>query len=417
MKAFSKAFSLTGYKQALLILITVLATATAVQVDWRQLLGSSDDQYSQIWAEFCDELKKAGSAIEFYSPDDNNLDRAEGYRYLSRTLRLSLLSELEHYDADHPVLWQSETPTRKFGGNNPDELYYDAYIDGSKGYRIIGQRGTTPLIEVTVYEGRMRSGERGKHVAHLTEQDLVVGADGQVEIILSPEPHAGNWIKTTAATNFLFIRQYRFDWDHDQPAQFRIEPLEPAGVPEPLTLAHVRERLLATARAVEHNASFWPKLSRLAALRTTNQVLDPIIPGGANTAREATDATLPQGHILQPGYFDLAENEALVIRFTPPTGLAYWGFSLINRWYESLDYRYHNVHTNHLRAQVDARGEVMLVVAQRDPGVPNWINTTGHRQGTMLFRWTRPTPGIELPAISVKKVTLASLQSAPSPTD
>jgi hypothetical protein len=27
------------------------------------------------------------------------------------------------------------------------------------------------------------------------------------------------------------------------------------------------------------------------------------------------------------------------------------------------------------------------VVAHADPGVPNWIETAGHRHGTMCFRW------------------------------
>ena len=124
----------------------MLATAAAGQLDWRQILGSSGDSYSRLWEEFCDELKKSGSAIEFYTPDDDELDRAEGYRFLSRILRLSLLSELEYYDPDRPIIWQSETPIRKFGGNNPDELYFDAFIDGDRSYRIRGQRGTTPLM-------------------------------------------------------------------------------------------------------------------------------------------------------------------------------------------------------------------------------------------------------------------------------
>jgi len=412
MKAFSKTFSMAGYKLALLILTTALATAIALQLDWRQLLGRSGDRYSLLWSEFCDELKKSGSAIEFYSPDDNELDLAEGYRYLSRMLRLSLLSELEHYDPERPVIWQSETPTRKFGGNNPDELYFDAFIDGAKSYRISGQRGTTPLIEMTVYEGRLRSGERGKHVAHLTEQNLQVAEDGSFQVFLSPEPHEGNWIRTTPKTNFLYIRQYRFDWDKDQPADLKIEPLHSVGPPEYLTLEHLRERLMATARSVEYNASFWPKLTKVGAILGKNRIFDPIIPGGDNAELESEDVTLPQGHILQPGYFDLREDEALVIRFIPPKGLAYWGFCLLNRWYENLDYRYFNVHTNNYRASAGENGEVKLIVSQKDPGLSNWITTAGHRQGTMLFRWTRPAPRTELPAISVEKVTLASLQLA-----
>jgi hypothetical protein len=32
---------------------------------------------------------------------------------------------------------------------------------------------------------------------------------------------------------------------------------------------------------------------------------------------------------------------------------------------------------------------VRIVVAHRDPGLPNWVNTVGHESGTMCFRWVR----------------------------
>ena len=42
-----------------------------------------------------------------------------------------------------------------------------------------------------------------------------------------------------------------------------------------------------------------------------------------------------------------------------------------------------NAHT----AVPDADGGVTIVVAARDPGRPNWLETAGHRVGTMCFRW------------------------------
>jgi hypothetical protein len=32
---------------------------------------------------------------------------------------------------------------------------------------------------------------------------------------------------------------------------------------------------------------------------------------------------------------------------------------------------------------------VRLVVAHENPGVDNWIETAGHRRGTMCWRWIR----------------------------
>jgi hypothetical protein len=32
---------------------------------------------------------------------------------------------------------------------------------------------------------------------------------------------------------------------------------------------------------------------------------------------------------------------------------------------------------------------VRVVVAHEDPGVENWLDTCGHQQGTMCWRWIR----------------------------
>jgi len=34
-------------------------------------------------------------------------------------------------------------------------------------------------------------------------------------------------------------------------------------------------------------------------------------------------------------------------------------------------------------------GSLKIIVAHEEPGRPNWIETAGHQQGTMCFRWIR----------------------------
>jgi hypothetical protein len=58
-----------------------------------------------------------------------------------------------------------------------------------------------------------------------------------------------------------------------------------------------------------------------------------------------------------------------------------------NYWMESLDFRYFDVCVNKETAKLDADGGVTVVIAHRDPGVPNWLSTAGHSSGTMCFRW------------------------------
>jgi hypothetical protein len=50
------------------------------------------------------------------------------------------------------------------------------------------------------------------------------------------------------------------------------------------------------------------------------------------------------------------------------------------------------------------------VVADTDPGVPNWLDTAGHLGGFLTLRWTYSSAPPELPKATVTKVPLASVR-------
>ncbi len=82
----------------------------------------------------------------------------------------------------------------------------------------------------------------------------------------------------------------------------------------------------------------------------------------------------------------------MVITARPPECDS-WNFQLNNYWMESLDYRYFTICTSKGYARYNADGSVTVVVAHEDPGMPNWLNTCGHLEGTMCWRWYRLAPG------------------------
>jgi hypothetical protein len=86
------------------------------------------------------------------------------------------------------------------------------------------------------------------------------------------------------------------------------------------------------------------------------------------------------------GYWSLAEDEGLLIEFTPPEG-HYWSVCLGNFWFETIDPSHHQTSLNGFQAQVDDDGCCRIVIAHVDPGVANWLATVGHDHGTMTFRW------------------------------
>ncbi len=74
-------------------------------------MRSTDDASLRVldgsaWREFCDTLASAGDVILRDASPDTALDRAEGFRYLSRLARLSLEKFVEHADPAAPSFYR-----------------------------------------------------------------------------------------------------------------------------------------------------------------------------------------------------------------------------------------------------------------------------------------------------------------------
>jgi len=109
------------------------------------------------------------------------------------------------------------------------------------------------------------------------------------------------------------------------------------------------------------------------------------------------------------GSWELREGQALVIEVTPPEAL-YWSVSLGNHWWETIDYAHRQSSLNGHQAVIDDDGVFRVVVSHTDPGVANWLDTAGHRQGPMIFRWLRaqdaPVPTTRVVAVDELVTTL-----------
>jgi len=91
-----------------------------------------------------------------------------------------------------------------------------------------------------------------------------------------------------------------------------------------------------------------------------------------------------------------------------PPDVPYWGFLPMNIWMESFDWRVAPVSINNFSATRAEDGSVTIVVAEEDPGLPNWIATLGHRRGLMAFRFARLGEQ-PVPEVATRVVPLASL--------
>ncbi|HBZ70916.1 MAG TPA: hypothetical protein DEP35_14740 [Deltaproteobacteria bacterium] len=332
------------------------------------------------WEEFCDALRAAGAVLRRPGSPADALDRAEGCRYLSRLTRLALERFVEYADPTAPAFYRLSHETAKIGCDNPDSLYLNATIDGRYEYRLRGTRGTVPYLGFGTYYGHYGSKARSGCSGYLEATQLLLGADGSFEIVLSCDHQPGNWLPMEPDTSMLIVRQNFLDRERERPAELTIERRGAAGPPEPLSSTALATGLSEAARFVAGTATLFAEWAEGFA-RRPNELgpMDPAVTGGAHGD--------PNIH-FHMGYWQLAADEALLVEARPPE-CEFWNFQLNNHWMESLDYRYRRIHYNKRSTVYRPDGSFRLVVAHTDPGVPNWVDTAGHSRGTMGLRWIK----------------------------
>jgi hypothetical protein len=346
----------------------------------------SDDAVERVtsgrsWREFCRLLEEAGEVILADHNPDDPLDIAEGYRMLTRLLRGSFESRLEYGDPLYPELVCVCHETIKIVAENPDNLYLGSAIDGAHDYRVWGTRGEARWISFNTFAAGGFGGGGPGTGSTLHEHQLDVAPDGTFELVLSQQPHDGNWLPLVPESRSLAIRQTFLDKARDRPAELHIERLGADGSPPaPLDPAHLDRTLIITGHYLKAIAEIG---SRWAARNAEhpNRFVD--------VQEDDTRAFKDPEITYHQAYFDLAPDQGLEVTFTPPE-CEYWMIVLHNHWMETLDYRYHQCILNRGSATHEADGSVRCVVAHTDPGVPNWLDTAGHRRGTIGVRWVGP---------------------------
>jgi hypothetical protein len=334
---------------------------------------------SEAWAAFCDTLKRAGAQILRPEAASDPLSRAEGYRYLTRLLRIGLEMHLEFADPDFPGFFAPSHETAKIGADNPDNLYQMARLKGRNEYLIRGQRGSVPYLSFGTQKGGYETNGRMEQTGFLDAAEIAVDAGGHFEILLSQTRQPGNWLKLEPESNALIVRQTFLDRRHERPATLSIQRRGADSFPQPLSPQALATGLGRAAAFVEGTAGVFANWAQ-SYLKHVNQ-LPP-----ADQALCQSAGGDPNIHYYH-SCWELAEDEALLIELPRIPVCRFWNFQLNNWWMESLDYRHHRISVNQHSARLNADGSARLVVAHRDPGTPNWLDTAGHRRGTMCLRW------------------------------
>ncbi|MCS5634950.1 MAG: hypothetical protein NZ990_00410 [Myxococcota bacterium] len=422
-------------------------------------------QLRDAWDDMMASLETARNAIdqpELMPAPQNPRSLAEGYRYLMGFAH-SAIERAFHEDKERPAFRNALSIINRATIDNSDAIYFYAPIDGRENYVIRGHagdsrewRGQAPAPEgpraphYLIFEASagVLAGDSGdlKELApgvktmtgRLDSSDIQVDSQGRFEILLAPERpkgHQGNFVSTLRVVEqpqpsdadaqgerfatYISGRQIFNDWELEEPIHLSITRL--AGGPE--TLSHYTpEQAAAELRRcgelVRGQMHFWNAF--WTVLMGVYGPREGSIPGiefprnGFNTINAATGATGGgmSTNLYAGGVFELGPDEALVIENRIPLRPQYYGFQIANLWGESLEYAHSFGSLNSSQSEVDPDGVIRLVVAHRDPGVPNWLDTTGHAEGFLTPRWaySETPPPEQWPSISAKKVPFAEIR-------
>jgi hypothetical protein len=297
---------------------------------------------------------------------ETEADLLEGLQYLAGCIAGCMHLAFD-YERDHPFLQSGTGPFTKMGLDNPDTLYFGTRLQPDRDYVVTGRRGTTTDLSFQLLGGEYTDDNVPVSQAAFDDRELQIAADGSFE-----------WQVRPSSPGQLVIREVYGDWSA-QRGTLAISRLDTAGTaPPPLTRETIEKRYATAAKQLVNRVKTWLQFPQWFYLDIpVNTMVAPrLTPGGLATQYSSA------------GHFDLRPDQALVISI-PVSDAPYLGFQLGSLWYISLDYINHQTSLNNTQAQADPDGKVRIVVAENNPGVTNWVETTGHRRGFLQFRWQR----------------------------
>jgi len=306
---------------------------------------------------------------------------------------------IREYTAGLPrpaITWTpDDTPHTWFGhtiegmatsGDNPDHIYRYAALDGTARYVIDGwiAQGHRPVqfsFESThgtpsVYgSGRSsRSADMGDQIGMLTDRDIAVDGDGHFRLTVGGPGGGGNHLPLSPGPVSLNVRDVLSDWNQ-RPIRLTIDRVD-GGRVRPIGYAELRQRVLDHLSAYVHTwASF--KVTWLGGIKP-NTIVGPVGRAGG------------WGYIAG-GRFSLAPGEALQIT-TSRGPAAYAGVQVTDPWIVAPDGSRHLTSLNISQAKPDSDGSYTYILSPQDPGVANWIDSAGLRNGYVLLRWQQLPP-------------------------
>jgi hypothetical protein len=320
------------------------------------------------------------------------LDVVEGYRYVGQLL--SAASEFFfEADPDHPRFASIVSPARKLQGDNPDAIYHYARISGSRSYRIFGRVDKECYTSFTIH-GRAPDGAlAGPLLGDVNDRQFQIDQDGSYSLTLSATEQPGNWLRLDPDAYCVIVRSYfqlgtSAQNDMEVSVRIGIETIEDLDPPPPLSDDVFSERM-------QEGIAFLRQTTLGQSLPSTPSAVPFVAqePNSLPVPFSFRDSGLPvpgaADIFYASGRWRLEPDQALVMTGTLPS-CPFANVMLWNRHMQTLEYRSRRSSLNQSQIQQEPDGSYRIVIAHKDPGVPNWLDCEGHRSGTIFWRFLLP---------------------------
>lgn len=371
------------------------------------------------WDEFVDSLRGLPERVLSRLPERVTADpqiRQEAGRRMMAAFAYSALDALAG-DGDYPIFRTGVSQVVNIGQPNADTAYRIAKIHGNGTYRLRGKPGSMRICIIAQRApfppepgGNLQALLPGASLAHHDLNKVKLDAEGNFDILLSPtkpEGYTGEWWELNPRTNKLWLRQVKGDWANEVEPVISIERLDiPPGGRHRQSIEMLEDYMRRFGDAVHYYSTI--EIDHVEKLRKNGFLNDRL------TYYDTTDVVGLEGQYYFECAYDLADDEALLVEAKIPPVCGYWSVMLTNEIFETIDWYNNHSTLNDTQAQIDKDGVVRFIISGRDPGVPNWLDTTGYNTGQFQGRWYK-SEGAELP--TARKIPFSEVrQNLPAET-
>jgi hypothetical protein len=340
---------------------------------------SSESVELVAWRDFCRRLEAVGEQLLSEPFPADAAVRAEGFDHLADQVLCWLGWAVGTPNAERPFFMRQNDLVTQWGGPNADNVYRHARIDPTRRYRIRGRMHSCEEFILAMRAGFMHQEKWGTLAEH-NASDIGIGAGDEFEFFLGGDGTEPGWLPIPEGAVMCSLREYYFDWAESEPATFTIECLDgPDHLPR-VTADAFAAKVADAAAGVERSMTYWNQyMIDQRAIRDDNSF-------HGSFAQDKGLAAARYGFC----FWDLGPDEALIIESGVPDA-RYWSLQLYPMgWFELADPVERITSLNHVQTTLSSDGRIRAVVAHRDPGVVNWLDAGGRRNGLCTLRWFWP---------------------------